>query len=88
MFLIVHTNEPASVWKLAMLAPAAIASIPVGLIGSSVLSLIYILSRLLPPADRYYRLTATGPNSTAADAQRASDAFKNVALTWMARNQV
>lgn len=38
--------------------------------------------------DRFYRLTAVGVNSSPAEAQRAADAFRAVALTWMARNQV
>ncbi len=45
----------------------------------------------IPPApctDRFYRLTAVGPSSSPAEARRAADAFRAVALTWMARNQV
>ncbi|PSC67853.1 ABC transporter ATP-binding permease [Micractinium conductrix] len=39
-------------------------------------------------ADRFYRLMAMDRDSTPADAARAAEAFKTVALTWMARNQV
>lgn len=39
-------------------------------------------------ADRYYRLMAMNRDSTPADAERAANAFRAVALTWMARNQV
>lgn len=39
-------------------------------------------------ADRYYRVMATGPTSSPLAAQRQADAFKTVALTWLARNQV
>lgn len=45
-----------------------------------------------PPAprlpDRYYRLMAMNRDTTPADAERAAAAFRAVALTWMARNQV
>lgn len=52
------------------------------------------MTHLYPPhdppffSDRFYRLTAVGVNSSPAEAQRAADAFRAVALTWMARNQV
>lgn len=39
-------------------------------------------------ADRYYRLMAMNRDTTPADAERAAAAFRAVALTWMARNQV
>ncbi|KAL4429002.1 hypothetical protein ABPG77_006041 [Micractinium sp. CCAP 211/92] len=39
-------------------------------------------------ADRYYRLMAMNRDTTPADAERAAQAFRAVALTWMARNQV
>lgn len=37
---------------------------------------------------RYYRLMVSGPGVTPGDSQRAAEAFRVVALTWMARNQV
>lgn len=37
---------------------------------------------------RYYRVMAMNRDSTAADANRAAEAFRLVALTWMARSQV
>ena len=40
------------------------------------------------PADRFYRVVGMGRDSTPQDARRAGDAFKTVALTWLARNQV
>ncbi|KAL4440328.1 hypothetical protein ABPG75_003329 [Micractinium tetrahymenae] len=39
-------------------------------------------------ADRYYRLMSMNRDTTPADAERAANAFRAVALTWMARNQV
>lgn len=47
-----------------------------------------VVKDALDNADRYYRLMAMDRDSTPDDAQRAADAFKSVALTWMARNQV
>ncbi|KAI8464600.1 MAG: hypothetical protein J3K34DRAFT_524892 [Monoraphidium minutum] len=42
-----------------------------------------ILRDAVHSADRYYRLTAMEVGSTAADADRASTAFKAVAVSWM-----
>jgi hypothetical protein len=47
-----------------------------------------VVEEALENADRFYRLTAVGPNSSPAEAQRAAEAFRSVALLWLARNQV
>lgn len=47
-----------------------------------------VVQEALENADRFYRLTAVGLDSSPADAERAAEAFRSVALLWMARNQV
>ncbi|EFN54080.1 hypothetical protein CHLNCDRAFT_136198 [Chlorella variabilis] len=73
---------------LALLITASIAG--VGKIAETSVTLeeYEVVRNALENADRYYRLTAMDRDSTPADAQRAADAFKNVAFTWIARNQV
>ncbi|GAB4814131.1 hypothetical protein N2152v2_001177 [Parachlorella kessleri] len=42
----------------------------------------------LDNADRYYKVMTMSRDSKSGDAQRAADAFRTVALTWMARSQL
>lgn len=42
----------------------------------------------LDNADRFYRVVGVGKDTEAKDTKRSADAFKNVAITWLARKQV
>lgn len=42
----------------------------------------------LDNADRFYRVVGVGKDTVAIDTKRNADAFKNVAITWLARKQV
>jgi hypothetical protein len=72
----------------ALLITATIAGVAKVAETSVTLEEYEVVRNALENADRYYRVMAMDRDSTPADARRAADAFRTVALTWMARNQV